>query len=96
MSYPAALKKYKELCINRPDLLKAMTDAIGQHVKALNAVRSDQAGSKILPRHQEFADFCGAKSAQVFGIAMREHLKGQGWAKTPVREKGKRYNYYNR
>ncbi|TWT60829.1 hypothetical protein [Rubinisphaera italica] len=95
MSYPAAMKRFNDLSSERKDLLQAIEKAIDKHVENLTVVRSDQAGSKILPEHQEFSKYCEGLSAQVFGIIMREHLR-EDWIKNSVVEKGNRVNYYNR
>ena len=95
MSYPAALKQFKDLSSQRPDVVQSIEDAIDKHVERLSAFRSDQAGSKILPNFPELSDCCGAMAAQVFGIIVREHLQDD-WVKTSVIEKGKRVTYYNR
>ncbi|WP_237228819.1 hypothetical protein [Rubinisphaera sp. JC750] len=95
MSYPAALKQFRDLSSQRPDLVQSIEEAIDTHVEHLSAVRSDQAGSKILPKFPELSECCGAMAAQVFGIIMREHLQDD-WVKTSVMEKGKRVTYYNR
>ena len=98
MSRDPSFDVYDKVCLQRPDLIKSLTDAIDKHVDGLNTVRGDQAGCAILPDQEGFTEFCGDASlaGRVFGIAMREHLKDLGWNKYSVTEFDKVVTYYTR
>jgi hypothetical protein len=96
MEYEVAHKLYRQLADQRPDVLSSLQAAIDDHAATTDWVRGDWAGAKLLSDHDEFTQFCGEASGQVFGIVLKEHLVGQGWTIIRSDDNGKPVTYYKK
>ncbi|PHQ34374.1 hypothetical protein CEE69_15260 [Rhodopirellula bahusiensis] len=87
---------YDSLCRDQRHVLDSVRESIDRLVASIDKVRSDHAGSRILPEHYDFGLLSEPFTAQVFGMLMRDHLTACGWTKQGSRVNGKIVTWYHR